>query len=115
MAVKNLQTLAVCVANERGVRVAGMECGSMQADGNALAHFLSLPWQSLPGPYPIQTGPDAKLVHDNAETASAALRTGRSATSTTVRRGRTRFARTASPSVLSKSTAFVTGRFSKSR
>jgi len=81
MAVKNLQTLALCVANNHGVRVTGTECnGSMQAHGKSQAHFLSLLWLPLPGPYPIRTGPDAEIAEDkNPATAEAVLRTGRSA------------------------------------
>jgi len=80
MAVKNLQNLALCVANFRGVRVTGTECkGTMPADGIISAHLLSLLWQPLPGLYPIRTGPDAKFAEDNAATAQAVERAGRSA------------------------------------
>jgi hypothetical protein len=81
MVVKNLQTLAVCVANVNvndnvGVRVTGLVCGSMPAK-EFQAQILSLPWQPLPG-YPIRTGPDAERFADNAATARAVHRTGRS-------------------------------------
>jgi hypothetical protein len=71
MAVKNLQTVAVCIA-EFGVRVAGTD--SMV--GQPMAP-LSLPRLPLPG-YPIRTGPDADLRADNAAAARAVMRTGRS-------------------------------------
>jgi hypothetical protein len=49
MAVKNLQTLALCVANQTGVRVTGTECNAiMQAMAKFQAPFLSLPWHPLP-------------------------------------------------------------------
>jgi len=79
MAVKNMQTLVVCAANINGVRVTGTECnGSLQVDGKAPRHFLSLLWLPLPGHYPIRTGPDAKIAEDNPALARAE-RTGRSA------------------------------------
>jgi len=77
MAIKNLQTVAMCVANMRGVRVTGTE------SKGAMGLVVLLAPRSLPrlpqlGMYPIRTGPDAKLVADNAATAQAE-RTGRSA------------------------------------
>ena len=79
MAVKNLQTLALCVANTNGVRVTGTACNdSMRADGKSPAHFLSLPWRLLPGLYPIRTGPAAMFAEPNPATAQAVQRTGRS-------------------------------------
>jgi hypothetical protein len=75
MAVKNLQTVAVCVA-EHGVLVTGMECkGSMRFGGFQAP--LSLPRLPRPG-YPIRTGPDAKLPADNAAEAMGLTRVGRS-------------------------------------
>jgi len=79
MAVKNMQTVARCVANQHGVRVTGTECSSMQAGGSFQAPILSLPWHPLPGLYPTRTGLDAKIAEDNTATALAVLRTGRSA------------------------------------
>jgi hypothetical protein len=79
MAVKNLQTLAVRLANIHGVRVTGAECmRSMRTDGKFQAP-LSLPRLPRPGFYPIPTRPDAELCADNAATAKAVERTGRSA------------------------------------
>jgi len=79
MAVKNLQTLALCVANTNGVRVTGTACNdSMRADGKSQAHFLSLPWRLLPGLYPIRTGPTALFAKQNPAAAEAVQRTGRS-------------------------------------
>jgi hypothetical protein len=78
MAVKNLQTVALCVANIHGVRVTGTECiGSKRAFGRFQA-TLSLPRLPRCGSYPMPTRPDAKLA-DNAATAQAVKRTGRSA------------------------------------
>jgi hypothetical protein len=77
MAVKNLQTLALCVATIHGVRVTGTECmGSMRFGPQA---SRSLPRLPRPGFYPIPTRPDAELRADNAATAQAVKRTGRSA------------------------------------
>jgi hypothetical protein len=77
MVVKNLQTLAVCVANiPVDASVTGLGCGSMPAK-EFQAPFLSLPWQPLPG-YPIQADTDADRFADNAATATAVHRTGRS-------------------------------------
>jgi len=112
MAVKNLQTLALCVANKRGVRVTGMECnGSLTSDGKFQAHFLSLLWHPLPGPYPIRTGPnaDAKLAEpDQASTAEAntVQRTGRSASRAGVHTSIS-VARCASTTVLSTQTSLL--------
>ena len=79
MAVKNLQTLASCVAKFHGVTVTGTECsGSMRPFGKRQA-TLSLPRLPLPGSYPIPTRPFAELDADNAATAMAVQRTGRSA------------------------------------
>lgn len=74
MAVKNMQTVVMCVA-KTGVRVTGLECGSMQAR-SLEAPFLSLPWQPLPG-YPSRPAAD-RFAADNAATATAVHRTGRS-------------------------------------
>jgi hypothetical protein len=100
MAVKNLQTVAVCAANVKvGVRVTGLECGSMQAR-EFQAPFLSLPWQPLPG-YPIQAEADAdRFADENAATALAVHRTGRSVSGVGNLPG-SRLARSASRSVLS--------------
>jgi hypothetical protein len=78
MVVKNLQTLAMSAVNTKvGVRVTGLGCGSMPAK-EFQAPFLSLPWQPLPG-YPIQAEADAdRFAEDNAATALAVHRTGRS-------------------------------------
>ena len=73
MAVKNLQTVAVCVA-EFGVRVTGT--GSPRFTGKRPAP-LSLPRQPRSG-YRIRTGPDAELMADNAAAAKAVIRVGRS-------------------------------------
>ena len=105
MAVKNLQTLALCVANTNGVRVTGTECKDMMpASGTIPAHLLSLLWQPLPGPYPIRTGPDAELAEDNTRAAQAVRRAGRSASEAgiPVSTGLRWFARTVSRTVLSK-------------
>jgi hypothetical protein len=91
MAVKNLKTVAVCVA-EVGVRVTGT--GSMRTGGKRPAP-LSLPGQPLPG-YPIPAAPDAELLADNAAAARAVTRVGRSVS------GSVRLARLASGIVLSK-------------
>ena len=117
MAVKNLQTLALCVANKRGVRVTGMECnGSPMTDGKFQAHFLSLLWHPLPGPYPIRTGPDTKLETPDQRSlaeANTVQRTGRS-------RGRagvhssTSVARCASTTVLSTRGSLLRTAMSKS-
>lgn len=115
MAVKNLQTLALCVANKCGVRVTGTECnGSMQADGKFQAHFLSLLWHPLPGLYPIRTGPDAELAEDNAAMAEAIQRAGRSASWVGVHSS-TRIARCVSTTVLSTLSSITrqSGRFTK--
>lgn len=77
MVQKNLQTLAKCAVNVCvGVRVTGLGCGSMPAK-EFQAPFLSLPWQPLPG-YPIQADEQAERFADNAATAQAVHRTGRS-------------------------------------
>jgi hypothetical protein len=79
MAVKNLQTVALCVANIHGVRVTGTECiGSKRAFGRFQA-TLSLPRLPRGGSYPMPTRPDAELAADNAATAQAVKRAGRSA------------------------------------
>jgi hypothetical protein len=101
MAVKNLQKLAVTVANLKGVVVTGLECGSKQADGKIQAHFLSLQWHPLSGLYPIRTGPAASFAEDNAAMAPAIQRAGRSASSPGVPASTTRLARTTSRTVLS--------------
>ena len=76
MAVKNLQTVASCVA-EHGVRVTGMKCkGTMRLEREFPAS-LSLPRLPKPG-YPIRTGPDAELRADIAAAAQAVTRVGRS-------------------------------------
>jgi hypothetical protein len=100
MANKNLQTRAMTVAS-RGVVVTGLECGSKQAEGKSEAHFLSLLWHPLPGPYPIPVGPDARFADDNAAMAPAIHRTGRSASSSGVLASTRWLARTASRTVLS--------------
>jgi len=102
MVVKNLQTLAVCVANI-GVRVTGMGCGSKPAK-EFQAPILSLPWQPLPGTYPMQTGRDAERFADNAATAEAVHRTGRSV-SGVGNLPSARLARSASRTVLSTRSA----------
>jgi len=80
MAVKNLQTLAVCVANIHGVRMTGMECMDSQRAFGKLQAPLSLPRLPRPGFYPTRTRPDVDLNADNnAATAKAVERTGRSA------------------------------------
>jgi len=68
MAIKNLQTVAVCAANIQGVRVTGMGKGTMGA--GSIPASLSLPRLPLPGSYLIRTGPDAKVA-DNAAAARA--------------------------------------------
>jgi hypothetical protein len=105
MAVKNLQTLVVCVANIHGVRVTGAECmGSMRIDASFQAP-LPLPRLLLPGSYPIPTRPDAELCADNAATAKAVERTGRSASGTGVLPS-ARLVRSASGTVLSRRFSF---------
>jgi hypothetical protein len=75
MFVKNLQSVALCVA-KLGVRVTGTDCtGSMTREPQV--PILSLPWQTLSGRFP--TGPDAKLADENAAMARAIHRAGRSA------------------------------------
>ena len=77
MAVKNLQTVASFVANTRGVVVTGMECkGSMRLWTPGVSTLPRLP---RPGSYPAPTSPDATLSADNAATAKAVTRVGRSA------------------------------------
>ena len=78
MAVKNLQTVALCVANIHGVRVTGTESKESMRSGKIQAP-LSLPRLPLPGSYPIPTRPFAELDADNAATVMAVQRTGRSA------------------------------------
>ena len=76
MAVKNLQTVALWLANQHGVRVTGMKCKeSMRRE--SIQAPLSLPRLPRPG-YPIRTGPDADLRGDNAPAAQAVTRVGRS-------------------------------------
>jgi hypothetical protein len=89
MAVKNLQTVVMCVA-EVGVRVTGMgsETACMQPAP------LSLPRQALVG-YPIGR-PDAGLLADNAAAAKAVTRVGRSVSASA------KLAKEASGTVLSK-------------
>jgi len=112
MAVKNLQTLAVRLANIHGVRVTGAECmGSMRIDGKLQAP-LSLPRLPRPGFYPTRTRPDVDLNADNnAATAKAVERTGRSASGAGVLPSAW-LARSASGTVLSKrsSSKFWTNR-----
>ncbi len=104
MVVKNMQTLAVCAANVKvGVRVTGLGCGSMPAK-EFQAPFLSLPWQPLPGTYPIQADADAERFADNAATAKAVHRTGRSV-SGVGNLPSARLARSASRTVLSTRSA----------
>jgi hypothetical protein len=77
MAVKNLQTVAMCVANIQGVVVTGTDCmGSMRFGLRA-----SQPLPRLPrlGHYPSPKRPDATVSADNAATAQAVKRAGRSA------------------------------------
>jgi hypothetical protein len=76
MAVKNLQTVALCVA-ECGVRVTGMESKVEMRLPREFTAPLSLPRLPRPG-YPIRTGPDADLRGDNAPAAQAVTRVGRS-------------------------------------
>lgn len=105
MAVKNLQTLAVCVAKYHGVRVTGVECmDSMRTDGKFQAP-LSLSRLPLPGSYPIPTRPDAELDADNAATARAVERTGRSASGAGVVPS-ARLVQSASVIVLSRRSSF---------
>jgi hypothetical protein len=95
--VVNLQTLAVCGVKS-GVRVTGLGCGSMAKGFQA--PILSLPWQPLPG-YPTGMRPDAeRFAEDNAATAKAVLRAGRSV-SGVGNLPSTRLARIASRTVLS--------------
>jgi hypothetical protein len=105
MANKNLQTLAVNVANIQGVVMTGPECGSKQAAGMFPTHLLSLLWHPLPGlylPRPEEL-PDAEFAEDNSAMAPPAIgRAGRSASSPGVSRSTQRLARTASRTVLSK-------------
>jgi len=78
MVVKNLQTRAVCAA-KTGVRVTGMVCGSLSAKEHQVPFLSSLPWQPLPG-YPTRTEPEAdRFADENAATARAVQRAGRSA------------------------------------
>ena len=84
MAVKNLQTVALWLANQHGVRVTGMECKESMRLGSIQAP-LSLPRLPRPG-YPGPKGPDADLQADNAAAAQAVTRVGRSV------RGSARFA-----------------------
>src|SRR5438105_2793427 len=76
MAVKNLQTVARCLAKQFGVRVTGMERKETMRVGSIQAP-LSLPRLPRPG-YPTRTGPDADLRGDNAPAAQAVTRVGRS-------------------------------------
>jgi hypothetical protein len=89
MAMKNIQTVAMCVA-EVGVRVTGT--GSEMAGMQPAP--LSLPRQALIG-YPIPAMPDVVLA-DNAAAARAVTRVGRSVSVSA------RLARLASGTVLSK-------------
>jgi hypothetical protein len=93
MAVKNLQTLVVCVANKHGVRVTGTECGSMLAGGKFQASHLFLLRHPFPGRMPTNAA-------DNAATAPAVHRIGRSVRGIGATAS-TRLARTASRTVLS--------------
>ena len=75
MAIKNLQTVASCLAIQHGVRVAGMERkGSMRFEETQAS--LSLPRLPQTG-YPIPKGP-ADLRADNAAVAWGLTRVGRS-------------------------------------
>ena len=95
MAVKNLQTVAVCVANIHGVRVTGTERkGSMRQREQTAS--LSLPRLSLPGSYPAPMSPDADLRADNAAAALGLTRAGRSVSESA------ELARTAGGTILSK-------------
>src|SRR5258708_32688245 len=78
MAVKNMQTVETRTAKLQGVSVTGTECrGSKRTDGKFQAPILSLFRLPLPGPYPTPT--DADMCADNAATAKAVARSGRSA------------------------------------
>lgn len=79
MAVKNLQTVAMRVANLSGVRVAGTESMDLKRAFGMFPTPLSMPRQSLSGSYPIPTWPKAELCAEDAATAQAVHRTGRSA------------------------------------
>ena len=81
MAVKNLQTVASCVADIHGVRVTGT--GSMRFTGTQPAPFQTLPGLPLVGSYAMPTRPEAEA--DNAATAKAEVRTGRSASEASAR------------------------------
>jgi len=71
MAVKTLQNLVQCVANDRGVHMTGMLCkNSMRAAGSFSAPISFLPSLPFVGPYP-----PSWLLED-----SRGPRTGRSAT-----------------------------------
>lgn len=74
MAVKNLQTVALCVADQ-GVVVTGTCMDWMRLEREFPAP-LSLPRLPRPG-YPIRPA-DAELRADNAAAAQAVTRTGRS-------------------------------------
>ncbi len=105
MVEKNLQTLTVCVANINvDASVTGLGCGSMQTT-EFQAPFLSLPWQPMPG-YPIQAEADADRFADNAATALAVHRTGRSV-SGVGNLPSARLARSASRTVLSERSSHV--------
>ncbi|HZZ77526.1 MAG TPA: hypothetical protein VFE62_03345 [Gemmataceae bacterium] len=103
MATINMQNQAVSVA-KTGVRVTGLGCGSMPAK-ELQVPILSLPWHSLSG-YPAMTEPEADRFADNAATARAVIRAGRSVSEV----GSTTSARTATMTVLSKrSSQFAQG------
>jgi len=99
MAVKNLQTVETRVALRCDQRATGLECNvSMQAIEVRPASILSLPWHPLPGPMPtIRT--ERSFAADNAATARAVQRAGRSERGAGVKR--TGLARSASRTVLS--------------
>jgi hypothetical protein len=95
MALINMQNQAVSLATT-GVRVTGLECGSMPAK-ELQVPILSLPWHPLTG-YPAMTEPEADRFADNAATARAVIRAGRSVSVV----GSTTSARIATKTVLSK-------------
>jgi len=79
MTVINLQSLVLRPALNLGVNATGLEG---KANGTVMATPpapSSQPWQPVPGPYPIRTGPATDADHrDEDLMASAVTRAGRS-------------------------------------
>ncbi len=100
MAVKNMQTVVTCSAENFGVSVIGTESGSKRTYGERQAHILSLPWRPQFGLMRNPSEPDANR--------ASGQRTGRSG-AYAGDFSSTRLARSASRAVLAKRLARVGG------